>query len=122
MACRLRLRLAIISLGVAGCHTWTHVRTPEEGIARAGTGTIQVTKTDWSVLLMQSPTIRQDTLIGTSVDREHIRVAIPMREVSSVATQEVSVWRTAGAGYLTVVIALGLTVVILSFYVLGNSP
>src|SRR6266487_3150213 len=100
MGCRVRLRLAIISLGVASCHTWTHVRTPEEAIARAGTGTIQVTKTDSSVLLMQSPTIRQDTLIGTSVDREHIRVAIPMREVSCFATEEVREWRTAGAGHL----------------------
>jgi len=122
MACRVRVSLAVILSAVSACHTWAHVRTQQEAIAHAGTGTIQVTKSDSSVVLMQSPVIIQDTLIGTSVDRAHIRVVIPMREVSSVATQEVSVWRTAGAGYLTVVIALGLTVVILSFYVLGNSP
>ena len=114
MACRVRLRLAFILLGVSACHTWTHVRTPQEAIAHAGTGTIQVTKTDLSVVLIQSPTIIQDTLIGASVDREHTRVAIPMREVSSVATQEVSLWRTAGAGYLTVLGALFLTLLVLS--------
>ena len=114
MACRVCLSLAVILLGVSACHTWTHVRTPQEAIARAGTGTIQVTKTDSSVVSIQFPAIIQDTLIGTSGDHEHIRVAIPMREVSGVATQEVSLWRTAGAGYLTVVGALGLAVVIIS--------
>jgi hypothetical protein len=121
MACRVRLGLAVILLGVSACHTWAHVRTPEEAIARAGTGTIQVTKTDLSVVLIQSTTIIQDTLIGTSVDREHIRVAIPMREVSGVATQEVSLWRTAGAGYLTVVGALGIALLIFTFQWLGAS-
>src|SRR6266566_4015225 len=108
MARRVRLRLALILLGVSACHTWTHVRTPEEAIARAGTGTIQVTKTDSSRVLIQSPTIIQDTLIGSSVDSEHIRVAIPIREISGIATQEVSPWRTTGAGYLTVLGVLGV--------------
>jgi hypothetical protein len=115
MACRVRLKLAVILLGVSACHTWTHVSTPDEAIARAGTGTIQVTKTDLSVVLIQSPAIIQDTLIGTSVDREHIRVAIPIGEVGAVATQEVSLWRTAGAGYLTVLGALGLTLLVFTF-------
>lgn len=115
MACRLRLRLAVILLGVSACrHTWFQVRPPEEAIARAATGTIQVTKTDFSVVLIKSPTIVQDSLIGTSVDREQSRVAIPMREVSSVATQEGSMWRSGGAGYLTVLGGLFLALLVFS--------
>jgi hypothetical protein len=114
-----RSRLLIL-LALSACHTWTHVRTPEEAVARAPTGTLQVTKTDSSVVLIQSATIRQDTLIGTSPDREHRRIAIPMDEVSSVATKELSTWRTAGAGYLAVVAALGVALAILSVSVLGG--
>jgi hypothetical protein len=102
MACRAPLKLAVILFGISACHTWSGVGTPEDAIARAGTGTIQVKKTDSSVVLVQSPKILQDSLIGTSVDRTHGRVAIPMRDVSGIATQNVSLWRTAGAGYLTV--------------------
>ena len=111
---RVYLRFAVILLGLSACHTWTHVRTPEEAIARVGTGTLQVTKTDATVVLIESPTIRQDTLIGTSLNAEHSRVAIPMREVSTVATQEVSLLRTAGAGYLTVLGALFGALLVLS--------
>ena len=121
MACRLRLRLAVILLGVSACrYTWFQVRPPEEAIARAATGTIQVTKTDFSVVLIKSPTIVQDSLIGTSVDREQSRVAIPMREVSSVATQEVSMWRSGGEpGYLTALGGLFLALLVISIQILA---
>jgi hypothetical protein len=65
--------LAVVLLGISACHTWTHVDTPEDAIARAGTETIRVTKTDSSVVLVQSARIFRDSLIGTSVDREHTR-------------------------------------------------
>jgi len=113
------IRLAVISLGAVSCHTWTHVQTPEDAILRAGTGTVQVTKADSSIVLVQSPRMIQDTLIGTSVDRAHSRVAIPMREVSGIATQEVSLWRTAGAGYLTILGGLFLALLTISIMILA---
>ncbi len=114
MACRSRDGLAVVLLAISACHTWSHVGTPQEGIARARTGTVQVTKTDRTVVVIESPTIIQDTLFGTSVDKGHARVAIPMSEVLGVATQEVSLWRTAGAAYYAAVVALGLAVIVLS--------
>jgi hypothetical protein len=54
-----------------------------------------------------------------SVDGEQRHVAIPMGEVSDVSTQEVNLLRTAGAGYLTVLAALGIALAVISVSILA---
>jgi len=110
---------ALAFAGTLACQTWAHMGTPEEAVTHAGSGTVRVTRIDSSVVLVQSPKIVQDTLIGTSVGDAHIRIAIPMAASSDVAKQEFSPWRSAGAGYLTVLGALGVALLVLSVALLA---
>ena len=120
MSCRGYLTVIAIVLGAGACHSWSHVGTPEQVIARAGTGTIQVTKTDSSVVLVQYPKLVRDTLIGMSTDSTRARVAIPLSEVKSVAEREVSLARTAGAAYLTILGGLFVALLVISVALLAN--
>jgi hypothetical protein len=119
MTGRAQLRIIVIVLGVGACHSWSQAGTPQGVISHAGGGTIQVTKKDSSVVLVQSPTLVRDTLVGTSTDSMHVRLAIPMADVSSVAAQKLSLSRTAGAAYLTVLGGLFVALLVISVALLA---
>jgi hypothetical protein len=55
-----------------------------------------------------------------STDSTHARVTIPLSEVKSVAEREVSLARTAGAAYLTILGGLFVALLVISVALLAN--
>jgi hypothetical protein len=55
-----------------------------------------------------------------STDSTHARVAIPLSEVKSIAEREVSLARTAGAAYLTILGGLFVALLVISVALLAN--
>lgn len=78
---------------VSACNEWVHVETPQEALTKAKTGTIQVTKTDRSVLRLNRAAIVGDSLVGTD-DRDEFLRATLLRDVSSVDILQFSLRRT----------------------------
>jgi hypothetical protein len=63
--------------------------------------------------------IVNDSLVGTVVDDSHARIAIPMADVRSVETRQVSGLHTLGAGYLAVLAGLFLALLVISIQLLA---
>lgn len=98
---------------LSACHTYSHVNTPEEAVARASkeSGTIRVTKTDHSVVTIWRVAIVADSLVGIATDNSEARVAIPLKDVSKTETSEINAGRSFALGggiVLGLVAALGI--------------
>ena len=91
------------------CRTWRTQSAPTEvTVADAGSGPIRVVRKDHSVIELRQASIAGDSLVGYAGDREKVRVAMPLSDVSTVSTREVSGGRTAGlaGGVLLGLVAL----------------
>jgi predicted small integral membrane protein len=65
---KVHTRTTIVALVlVSACNEWVHVETPQEALMRAKTGTIQVTKTDRTVLLLHDAAIVGDAWLGLTI-------------------------------------------------------
>ena len=97
-------------LASAACRTWARQdTTPQAAVASAKSGPIKVSRLDHSVIELRGASVANDSLIGYATDRSAARVAIPLTEVASVSTREVSAGRTAGLAAGTVVGLVALT-------------
>lgn len=83
---------------VVGCRTFQRADTPQAALARAGTGPIEVTRTDRSVVRITNASIVGDSLVGVTDDSSPIRIAMATKDVQSVAVRRVSAGRTAALG------------------------
>ncbi|MGI8508342.1 MAG: hypothetical protein ACR2MQ_03360 [Gemmatimonadaceae bacterium] len=92
-------RLSVAALLVTGgCHTYTAAPSTRLGVTRASSGPIQVTRTDHSVVPLKDADIVRDSLIGTANDGSNTRIAIPLRDITAVATREVDAGRSLALG------------------------
>ena len=97
-------------LATVACRTWASQDTsPQAAVASAKSGPIKVARTDHSFIELRGATVSSDSLIGYTTDRSNARVAIPLADIESVSTREVSAGRTAGLAAGTVVGLLALT-------------
>jgi hypothetical protein len=112
-------RFILVLIVFSNCRTWSRIGTPQEAVIRSQAQPIRVTKSDLSVVVLQSPMIVSDSLIGTLVDDSHARVAIAMADVRSVETRQVSALHTLGAGYLAVLAGLFLALLVISIQLLA---
>jgi hypothetical protein len=106
--------LPLVIVLLAGCATWRAAQSPQQAIARAGPNTVRVLKKDSSIVSIQNTTIVNDTLRGLSADRPHRSLAIPLNEIERTSTREVSLLRTAGAGYEALLGGLLAALVVIS--------
>lgn len=87
-----------ILLTVGACHSWSPTQVPAP--ARPLEGNPQearVTRTDGSVILLRSPFVKGDTLVGFTDLRAAStadRVAIPVAEIRTVQTRKVNILGT----------------------------
>ena len=114
-----RKRFILVLLVFSNCRTWSRVGTPQEAVTRSQAQPIRVTRSDLSVVVLQSPMIVNDSLIGTVVNDSHARVAIAMADVRSVETRRISPLHTLGAGYLGVLAGLFLALLVISIQLLA---
>ena len=97
LACVLLLAFA------SSCMTWRSQSGDTQSIIEAKQPTrIRVYRSDGSRVVLENPTIVEDSLVGMSTERQrsatfHIRVAIPLHEIATVETREIDGGRTAGA-------------------------
>ncbi|GAC1420276.1 MAG: hypothetical protein NVSMB53_19080 [Gemmatimonadaceae bacterium] len=133
-------QLIPIVLLLAGCHSYAHAGTPEEAVEKASktrngnpmlygvagsrvcaweSSTIRITKTDHSVIRIKNPAIVSDSLIGIMADSAQVRVAIPLRDLSSIETSEINAGRTAAFGIVGLALMLGIEFALLFGSLLG---
>lgn len=87
-----------ILLAVGACHTWSPTQVPAPALPLEGNPQeARVTRTDGSVILLRSPFVKGDTLVGfTDLRAANTadRVAIPVAEIKTVQTQKVNIFGT----------------------------
>ena len=92
MKVRTRTSIAALLL-VSACNEWVHLETPQEALMRARAGTIQVTKTDRTVLQLHDAAILGDSLVGTT-DRDGFLSGVLLKDVTAVDIRQFSLRRT----------------------------
>lgn len=88
MKVRTQTTIAALLL-VSACNEWVHVETPQEALMRAKARTVQVTKTDRTVLLLRDATLVRDTLVGTDARDGSLR-ATPLSDITSMDIRQFS--------------------------------
>lgn len=84
---------------LAACTTWAHQSAPAAQVVADHPGAlVRVTRTDHSVITLRDARVAGDSLVGTTDDKARLHVAMPVADVASVDTREVSAARTAGLG------------------------
>jgi hypothetical protein len=100
--------LAVMTLSNAACSAW-HIQdvTPAARLATGHPGTVRVTRTDGSQIILDSAVVRSDTLLGFVSAHVQPSVAIPLANVQQVETLGFSAGRTFGlfAGFGVAVLA-----------------
>lgn len=87
------------TLALPACTTWARQSAPPaDVVAKHPDALVRVTRTDHSVVTVRGAKVVGDTLVGTTDDDAHLRVAIPVADVEAVDTRAVSGARTAGLG------------------------
>ena len=115
------LGLAGVALCGSGCHTYAHVDTPEEATTRAGTGAVELTRTDHSVLRVKRATVIGDSLVAVTDDTAESRVAVATKDIQSIAVREVSTGRSVALGGGIAVAAFATLLVIAAVALLAGS-
>lgn len=94
---------------VTACTTWSRQSAPPAQVVSQHPGAlVRVTRTDHSVITLRGAAVVNDSLVGTTDDKARLRVAIPIADVASVDTREVSAGRTAGLGLGAVGVVLAV--------------
>ena len=103
------LPLVIVLAAASACTTWSHQHAPPAQVVSQHPGAlVRVTRTDHSVITLRGAAIVNDSLVGTTDDSARLRVAMPVADVASVDTREVSAGRTAGLGVGVVGVVLAV--------------
>jgi hypothetical protein len=101
--------LVIALAGVTACTTWSRQSAPPAQVVSQHPGAlVRVTRTDHSVITLRNASVVNDSLVGTTDDKARLRVAMPVADVVSVDTREVSAARTAGLGIGAVGVVLAV--------------
>ncbi len=98
---------ALVFLSLCGCHHYTQVVSPIEGVTRARSGPIAVTRTDHSVVRMKAAIVARDSIVGVADDGSNAPVAVALKDVSGVARREVDVGRSVALGGGVILGSLG---------------
>lgn len=103
------LPLVIVLTAVTACTTWSRQSAPPAEVVSKHPGAlVRVTRTDHSVITLRDASVANDSLVGTTDDKARLRVAMPVADVASVDTREVSAGRTAGLGVGVVGVVLAV--------------
>jgi hypothetical protein len=102
---------ALLLCYLPACTTW-HIQqgvSPQQLIAAQKPEKVRVTMPDRSSLILNSPSVSNDSLVGTLDDGAYARVAVS--DVTQVATRKLDAGRTGavviGVGLLAAAIAVG---------------
>lgn len=107
--------------GTIGCRTWVaQPPTPDRILAAGQHGPVTVTKIDNSVVMVNNPDVAHDTLFGTTADNAADHVAIPLAQIRTVGTNEVSTARSAELGAGVIVGLLAIAGLIVGIALLGS--
>lgn len=103
------LPLVIVLAAVTACTTWSRQNAPPAQVVSQHPGAlVRVVRTDHSVITLRGATVVNDSLVGITDDKARLRVAMPIADVASVDTREVSAGRTAGLGLGAVGVVLAV--------------
>lgn len=101
--------LLLVVAALTGCTTWAHQSAPPAQVVADHPGAlVRVTRTDHSVITLRDVAVTSDSLTGTTNDTARLRVTMPVADVASVETREVSAARTAGLGVGAVGVVLAV--------------
>ncbi|CAN5279441.1 hypothetical protein BH20GEM2_BH20GEM2_20380 [soil metagenome] len=81
----------------AACTSWSTTNAAPGEVIQENPQSVRVTRTDRSVLVIQQPTVRNDSIVGFA-DEGTTPVAVATADVERVETRKVSAKRTAGLG------------------------
>ena len=81
---------------------------------------MRVTKVDNSILMLNHLDTAHDTLFGTTADATSEHVAIPLSEVRSIGTKQVSAVRSVGLGAGVIVGLLAVGGLVAGIALLGS--
>ncbi len=91
---RLRPPAVVLLIALTGCHDWVSVPPPGDWmIAHERPSAVRVSSGDSSVVL-RSPSLRGDSLVGyPEVDGRQL-VAIPFEDVEGIERRKTNAWKT----------------------------
>jgi hypothetical protein len=103
------LSLVLLTTFLASCVNW-HVEgpTPEAAINKVGESKVRITRTDGTKLTLWSTVVKGDSIVGQpkGFARPGPRMAVPLADVTEVATPHTDGFKTAGAVLGTAAAAL----------------
>jgi hypothetical protein len=107
------------ALYLSACHSWqVGTPTPAQFVEREHPARVRVTRTDGSTIMLHSPAVRGDSLVGrsagTPASGDSVRTsAVPLSDVTNVAVQESAAGKTVllTAGIVVGVVGAGMLAV-----------
>ncbi|MEO7104476.1 MAG: hypothetical protein ABI311_13840 [Gemmatimonadaceae bacterium] len=114
----LLLAVALAALTTSGCTMWKVESAPLPTLIADGErGTLRITRSDNSVVILNQPTIVNDSIVGSTDADPPQRAAIPLADVIFVQTRHRSFEKTVegvgttaqviiGAAYLSVILLI----------------
>lgn len=91
--------VASLAGSATACQTWVaQPPTRDRIVTESERGSVRVIKVDNSVLMLNHLGAVHDTLFGTTVDAASEHVAIPLSQVRSIGSKQVSAVRSVGLG------------------------
>lgn len=91
------VRILAATVIAAACTSWSTTHAAPGAVVQENPQSVRVTRTDKSVLVIQQPSLRNDSIVGVADDGT-TPVAVATADVERVETRKVSAKRTAGLG------------------------
>lgn len=112
---------AALLLSAGACHSWRPQTTPAPQVVEQmnGRGTVRITRRDQSMLVLASPQLVGDSIVGTAGNPPQ-RAAIAVADVQRIDTRRMSATRTGGLAVGTIVLVTVVAVAAAVAAVLGG--
>lgn len=115
------LAASILMLSTAACHSWRPQSTPAPQVVEQmnGRGTVRILRRDGSVMVLASPQVAGDSIVGTTGNPPQ-RAAVAVADVQRIDTRRVSATRTGGLAVGTIVLVSAVAIAAAVAAVLGG--
>jgi hypothetical protein len=99
------LAASVLLLSTAACHSWRAQTTPAPRVVEQmnGRGTVRIVRRDQSVMVLSSPQVVGDSIVGTTGDPPR-RATVAVADVQRIDTRRVSATKTGGLAIGTIVL------------------
>ncbi|HET7228423.1 MAG TPA: hypothetical protein VFJ16_00335 [Longimicrobium sp.] len=115
------LSLLFLVLMAGACHSWRSQSSPAPQVVASmnGRGTVRLLRSDQSVMVLSSPQVVGDSIVGTTGNPPQ-RAAVAIADVRRIDTRRVNAAKTGGLAVGTIVLVSVVVVAAAVAAVLGN--